>query len=107
VARGELALGGYLLLVALRVEEQMHFARYGRQWLAPRITISETIFAGLMFAMGVVTLVAILTSTPDDRLDIYFLGVLAGGLLWGVLGAFTMPPAFSGGASPSAPLYRR
>jgi hypothetical protein len=58
--------------------------------LAPRITMAETIFAGLLFAIGVATLVGILTSTPDDRRDIDFLALIAGGLLWGVLAALTI-----------------
>jgi hypothetical protein len=58
--------------------------------VAPRITMAETISAGLLFAIGVATLVGILTSTPDDRRDIDFLALIAGGLLWGVLAALTI-----------------
>ena len=62
--------------------------------VAPRITMAETIFAGLLFTFGVVTLVGILTSTPDDRRDIDFLALIAGGLLWGILAVFTLAARF-------------
>jgi hypothetical protein len=62
--------------------------------LAPRITIGETIFAGLLFAVGMATLVGILTSTADDRRDIDFLALIAGGLLWGVLASLTIAALF-------------
>jgi len=62
--------------------------------VAPRITMAETIFAGLLFPIGVATLVGILTSTPDDRRDIDFLALVAGGLLWGVLAALTIAARF-------------
>ena len=62
--------------------------------IAPTITMPETIFSGLLFAIGVATLVGILTSTPDDRRDIYFLALIAGGLLWGILAAFTIAARF-------------
>jgi hypothetical protein len=58
--------------------------------VTPRITMAETIFAGLVFGMGVASLVGILTSTPDDRRDIYFLGLIAGGILWGCLAMLTI-----------------
>jgi len=34
--------------------------------------------------------VGIITSTPDDRRDLQFLALVAGGLLWGILATFTI-----------------
>jgi len=60
----------------------------------PRISWVETIFALILFCIGLVALIGILTSTPDDRRDIQFLALVAGGLLWGVLAAVTIAARF-------------
>lgn len=60
----------------------------------PRINWAETIFALILFVVGVVTLVGILTSTPDDRSDIQFMTLIVGGLLWGVLSTATIVARF-------------
>jgi len=62
--------------------------------LAPRITIGETVFAAIFLCLGVVTMVGIITSTPDDRRDSQFLVLTFGALLWGVIGAFTIAARF-------------
>jgi hypothetical protein len=60
----------------------------------PRISLIETIFALILFCIGLVMLVGILMSTPDDRRDIQFLVIIAGGLLWGVLATLTIAARF-------------
>jgi hypothetical protein len=56
-----------------------------RSVVQPRITWAETSFAGIMFVVGLLTLVGILTSTPDDRRDMQFIAWITGGVLWGIL----------------------
>lgn len=56
-----------------------------RSVVRPRITWSETMFAGIMIVVGLLTLAGILTSTPDDRRDLQFMAWIAGGILWGIL----------------------
>jgi hypothetical protein len=51
----------------------------------PRIGWVETLFALILFSVGVVALIGILTSTQDDRRDIHFIALVAGALLWGFL----------------------
>lgn len=60
----------------------------------PRISWVETTFALILFGIGVVALIGILTSTPDDRRDIQFLALVAGGLLWGILASVTIAARF-------------
>lgn len=60
----------------------------------PRISWIETIFALILFCIGLVTLIGILTSTPDDRRDVQFLTLVSGGLLWGVLATVTIAARF-------------
>ncbi len=62
--------------------------------LVPRITIPETIFAVIFLGIGVVAIVGILTSTPDDRRDVNFLAFLAGGFLWGIIAALMIAARF-------------
>jgi hypothetical protein len=61
-----------------------------RSVTCPRVTLVETTFAVVLFCIGLVTLVGIITSTPDDRRDVQFLALIAGGLLWGILSTFTI-----------------
>lgn len=56
----------------------------------PRVTLAETIFAALMIVAGIGTLVGIITSTPDDRQDLQFVGLMVGGMLWGILASITI-----------------
>ena len=60
----------------------------------PHINWAETIFAGILFIVGLATLAGILTSTPDDRRDLQFIAWVAGGLLWGILASATIAARF-------------
>ena len=51
----------------------------------PRISGIETSLALILFVIGVVILIGVLTSTPDDRSDTQFMALIAGGVLWGIL----------------------
>ena len=61
-----------------------------RSVVHPRMNMTETVWATILFCFGVISLVGILTSTPADRDDIQFMALLAGGRLWGILGAVTI-----------------
>lgn len=65
-----------------------------RSLVLPRINWVETTFALILFVIGLVTLIGILTSTPDDRSDIQFMALVAGGLLWGILATATIAARF-------------
>jgi hypothetical protein len=56
----------------------------------PRISRVEIVVGGILLCLGVVAVVGIVTSTPDDRADYTFMSLLAGTLLWGILGAFSL-----------------
>jgi hypothetical protein len=56
-----------------------------RSLVCPRISWIETAFAVILLCTGLVALIGILTTTSDDRSDLQFMTLLAGGLLWGVL----------------------
>jgi hypothetical protein len=56
----------------------------------PRISWAETLFAGILAAVGIVALVGIVTSTPADRNDFAFVVLTGGALLWGALGTSTV-----------------
>jgi hypothetical protein len=58
--------------------------------VSPRLTWVETALAVVLLLVGLGTLVGIATSTPDDRRDVQFLVLIAGGLLWGILAAITV-----------------
>jgi hypothetical protein len=60
----------------------------------PRISWIETACALILLGTGVVALVGILTSTPDDRRDVHFMTLLAGALLWGILATVTIVARF-------------
>jgi hypothetical protein len=62
--------------------------------LIPRIKTAETLCAVLLFVIGAIVLVGIITSTSDDRRDIQFLALVAGALLWGALASFTIAARF-------------
>jgi hypothetical protein len=65
-----------------------------RSLARPQINWVETTFALILFGIGLVTLIGILTSTPDDRRDIQFMALIAGGLLWGILATATIAARF-------------
>jgi hypothetical protein len=56
----------------------------------PRINWVETLFAGILVAIGIVALVGILASTPDDRYDFQFVMLLGAAFLWGALATSTV-----------------
>src|SRR3954464_12278990 len=61
-----------------------------RSIVHPRISVVETVVAAILACTGLVSLVGILTSTPDDRKDVQFLILVAGGILWGILATATI-----------------
>jgi hypothetical protein len=65
-----------------------------RSVLHRRISSVETAFAIILSGAGLVALVGVLTSTPDDRSDLQFMTLLAGGLLWGILASVTLTARF-------------
>ena len=65
-----------------------------RSTLRPRLNPMEVTWAILLLAVGIVTLVGIMTSTPDDRRDKDFMALIYGGLLWGVLAGLTVSARF-------------
>lgn len=56
----------------------------------PRLNWIEVAWAVLLLVIGIVTVVGVVTSTPDDRRDKEFMALIYGGLLWGVLAALTV-----------------
>jgi len=65
-----------------------------RSTLRPRLSWIEVTWAIVLLVVGVVTLIGIVTSTPDDRRDKDFMALLYGGLLWGVLAGLTATARF-------------
>jgi hypothetical protein len=65
-----------------------------RSIVHPRISWVETAWALILLVTGLVTLIGLLTSTPDDRADAQFMTLLAGGLLWGLLATITIAARF-------------
>jgi hypothetical protein len=66
----------------------------GRSVVHPRITWIETAFAVISLGAGLVALIGILTTTPDDRSDLRFMTLPAGGLLWGILATVILTARF-------------
>ena len=62
--------------------------------LHPRLHWVEVTWAGVLFVIGIVTFIGIVTSTPDDRRDKAFMALVYGGLLWGVLSGLTVTARF-------------
>ncbi len=62
--------------------------------IEPRIRVAEVVVGSVLFCFGLVLLIGILTSTPDDRRDVWFICLIAGGLLWGLLGGFIVVAKF-------------
>ncbi|MBI3478272.1 MAG: hypothetical protein HY010_21285 [Acidobacteria bacterium] len=65
-----------------------------RSTVRPRLNWMEVTWASILLLVGAMTLVGILTTTPDDRRDSDFMALLYGGLLWGVLAALTITARF-------------
>jgi hypothetical protein len=65
-----------------------------RSVVHPRISWIETACAVVLLGTGIVALIGMLTSTPDDRSDVQFMTLLAGGLLWGLLATVTITARF-------------
>jgi len=65
-----------------------------RSVVHPRTSWIETVFALILLATGLIALIGMLTSTPDDRNDLQFMTLIAGGLLWGVLATVTITARF-------------
>jgi len=59
-----------------------------------RLYWMEVMWAVVLFVVGIVTFMGIVTSTPDDRRDKDFLALMYGGLLWGVLAGLTITARF-------------
>jgi hypothetical protein len=75
-----------------RSVEALRAAR--RSVVHPRISWIETAFAIILLGAGLVTLIGMLTTTPDDRSDLQFMTLLAGGILWAALAAVTITARF-------------
>jgi len=65
-----------------------------RSVVHPRIGSIETACALILLGTGLLTLIGMITSTPDDRRDVQFMTLLAGGLLWGLLATVTIAARF-------------
>ena len=61
-----------------------------RSLVHPRISWIETGFAIVLLGTGLVALIGVFTTTPDDRRDLQFMTLLSGALLWGVLATVTI-----------------
>jgi hypothetical protein len=60
----------------------------------PRLSRIETVLAVILFFFGLVAFIGALMSTPDDRSDLQFMALLAGGWLWGILASLTIAARF-------------
>jgi len=60
----------------------------------PRVGRMEATLAAVLFCFGLVALIGILTSTPDDRKNVQFLTLVAGAVLWGCLATVTIVARF-------------
>jgi hypothetical protein len=69
------------------------FASY-HSIVRPRLTWMEVAWAIILLGIGIVTLIGIVTSTPDDRRDKDFMALVDGGLLWGVLAGLVLMGRF-------------
>ena len=58
--------------------------------ISPPVTLVETVFAAVFVCIGVAVLAGTVMSTPDDRRDVHFIALMAGGLLWGMLAGITI-----------------
>jgi hypothetical protein len=65
-----------------------------RSIIDPRLGWIETVFAAIFSCVGIAMLIGVITTTPDDRADLQFMALLAGGCLWGVLAGMTLTARF-------------
>jgi hypothetical protein len=65
-----------------------------RSVVYPRLGRIETALAVILFFFGLVAVIGALMSTPDDRSDLQFMALLAGGWLWGILASLTIAGRF-------------
>jgi hypothetical protein len=65
-----------------------------RSVVYPRLSRIETLLAVILFFFGLVAFIGALMSTPDDRSDLQFMALLAGGWLWGILASLTIAARF-------------
>ena len=65
-----------------------------RSTLHPRLSWIEVAWSMVLLVVGIVTVIGIVTSTPDDRRDKDFMAPVYGGLLWGVLAALAVTARF-------------
>lgn len=65
-----------------------------RSIIYPRLGWIETIFAVIFSCLGIAMLIGITTTTPDDRADLQFMALMAGGCLWGILASLTLAARF-------------
>jgi hypothetical protein len=57
-----------------------------RSQICPKIRWIEFVFGSVFVCLGVIMIVGIATSTPDDRKDMWFMGMAIGAMLWGTQG---------------------
>ena len=69
--------------VAGRGFEALQAARHGV--ISPRVHWIEAVSAVILTLSGGLSLIGLVTTTPDDRADLHFMALLAGALLWGAL----------------------
>ena len=62
--------------------------------LCPKLNWIEVTWATVLVIVGIVLLIGIWTTTPDDRRDKDFMALLYGGVLWGVLAGLTVTARF-------------
>lgn len=65
-----------------------------RSFVYPRLSRIETVLAVILFFSGLVAFIGALMTTPDDRSDLQFMALLAGGWLWGILASLTIAARF-------------
>jgi len=81
-------LGVVLWWVVGRAVEAIGAAR--NAIIAPKIGWTETIWSAILLCIGLMMLVGVFTSTPDDRADRQFVALMVGGCSWGVLAGITI-----------------
>ncbi len=65
-----------------------------RRTIRPGLHWIEVAWAVVLLLVGIVALIGIVTSTPDDRADKDFMALVYGGLLWGILSGVTVTARF-------------
>ena len=78
--------------IAGRGLEALQAAR--REVICPRVHWIETAAALILTFFGGIGFMGLLTTTPNDRADFHFMALLAGALLWGILGVVVLAGRF-------------